>query len=205
MREVRRRARMSRPLSKFRLLAVVFVLGIAADQTTKFLAVDRLTQAFPRAGAHTLPQRVAAFWRLKHLERFATEPYVVYRPLWRMNYVENPHAAFGLGSFLPPGPRHVAFVIFAFLAVGAVLWFYIRLGERQRLQQVTLALVLAGAVGNVVDRLVRRYVIDFIEWYWWNRPDLRWPTFNVADSMLTVGIVLLLLLPQEGRREARGE
>jgi signal peptidase II len=70
------------------------------------------------------------------------------------------------------------------------------------LQQVTLALVLAGAVGNVVDRLVRRYVIDFVEWYWWNRPDLRWPTFNLADSMLTVGILLLLLVPQERKAPA---
>lgn len=196
---------MSRPLSKFRLLAAVFALGVLADQVTKFLAVDRLTQAFPRNGASTLPEKLVAFWRLRHLERFATEPYVVFRPLWRMNYVENPNAAFGLGGFLPAGPRHAAFVVFALVAIGAVLWFYSRLGERQRLQQVTLALVLAGAVGNVVDRLVRRYVIDFVEWYWWNRPDLRWPTFNVADSLLTVGILLLILVPQERKAPAGGE
>jgi signal peptidase II len=196
---------MSRPLSKFRLLAVVFLAGILADQATKFLAVDRLTRAFPRSGAATLSQKLVAFWRLTHLERYATEPFVVFRPLWRMNYVENPNAAFGLGAFLPSGPRHALFLIFAALAIGAVLWFYSRLGERQRLQQVTLALVLAGAVGNVIDRVVRRYVIDFVEWYWWNRPDLRWPTFNVADSMLTVGIVLLLLLPQERRAPRTGE
>ncbi len=196
---------MSRPLSKFRLLAAVFLLGLLADQATKFLAVDRLTRAFPRAGAQTLPQKVSAFFRLEHLERFATEPYVVYRPLWRMNYVENPNAAFGLGGFLPPGPRHAAFLVFACGAVVAVLWYYGKLGERQRLQQVTLALILAGAVGNVVDRLVRQYVIDFVEWYWWNRPDLRWPTFNVADSMLTVGIVLLLLAPQERKAPPGGE
>jgi signal peptidase II len=196
---------MSRPLSKFRLLAAIFLLGLLADQATKFLAVDRLTQAFPRNGAHTLTQKVAAFWELRHLERFATEPFVVFRPLWRMNYVENPNAAFGLGAFLPPGPRHAAFVVFAFLAMGAVVWFYSRLGEEQRLQQVTLALVLAGAAGNVVDRLVRRYVIDFVEWYWWNRPDLRWPTFNLADSMLTVGILLLLLVPQERKAPAERE
>ncbi len=196
---------MSRWLTKLRLLAALFLLGLFADQATKFLAVDRLTQAFPRNGAQTLSQKVVAFWTLRHLERFATEPWIVYRPLWRMNYVENPNAAFGLGAFLPPGPRHVAFVIFAFLAIGAVLWFYSRLGERQRLQQVTLALVLAGAVGNVVDRLVRRYVIDFVEWYWWNRPDLRWPTFNVADSMLTVGILLLILAPQQRKAPSNGE
>jgi signal peptidase II len=194
----------SLPGRRWRILAAVFLLGLAADQATKFLAVDRLTTAFPRAGANTLGERVSAFWRLERLERYSTEPYVVIGPLWRMSYVENPNAAFGLGSFLPPGPRHAAFVVFAALAIGAVLWFYGRLEEGQWLQQLTLALVLTGAVGNVVDRLVRRYVIDFIEWHWWNRPDLRWPTFNLADSMLTVGIVLLLALPQRGKKGEPG-
>jgi signal peptidase II len=60
---------------------------------------------------------------------------------------------------------------------------------------VALALILAGDVGNLIDRALRRYVIDFVDWYWWNRPDLRWPTFNVADSMLVVGVILLLLKP----------
>lgn len=191
---------MSARIGKWRVLAAVFVAGLAADQVTKFLAVDRLTWAFPRAGARTLLEKLRAFYTLTHLEGQAREPYYVFRSWWRMAYVENPNAAFSLGGFLPPGVRHVVFLLFAALAVGAILWFYRRLGEGQRYQQVTLALVLTGAVGNVVDRLLRRYVIDFVEWYWWNRPDLRWPTFNVADSMLSVGIVLLLLHP-DGRKK----
>jgi signal peptidase II len=177
-------------------------VGIAADQATKFLAVDRLTWAFQQAGARTLAEKVAAFWRLEKLEGLAREPYVVFRAWWRMAYVENPNAAFSLGSFLPAGARHLVFVLFAASAVVALLWFYRRLEDGQRFQQVTLALVLTGAVGNALDRLARRYVIDFVEWYWWNRPDLRWPTFNVADAMLSVGIVLLLLSP-EGRVHKR--
>lgn len=188
---------MSRIAPKWRLLAVLFTAGLLADQVTKFLAVDRLTHAFARAGAVTLPDKLAAFFTLRRLEPLATPPHVVSRAFWRMNYVENPNAAFGLGAFLSPGPRHALFVLFAAVAVGAILWFYARLGERQRLHQVTLGLVLAGAVGNVVDRLARRYVIDFVEWHWWYRPDLRWPTFNVADALLSVGIVLLLLLPRD--------
>lgn len=181
---------------RWRLFLVVVGSGVLVDQVSKFLAVDRLTTAFARAGAGSLPAKIAAFWRLHHLEALATEPYYVVRACWRMAYVENPNAAFSLGSFLPQGLRHVIFVAFAAVALSAIVWFYRRLPEGARLQQLTLSLVFAGAMGNVIDRLARQYVIDFVEWYWWNRPDRRWPTFNVADSMLTVGIVLLLLLPQ---------
>ncbi len=187
---------MSPGARKWRLFAAVFLIGLFADQATKFLAVDRLTTAFERAGAHGAGQKLSAFWRLRHLEPLAKEPHYVFRPWWRMNYVENPNAAFGLGGFLPPGPRYAVFLLFAAVALGAIAWFYRRLAPGQWLHQLTLALVFTGATGNVVDRLLRRYVIDFIEWYWWNRPDLRWPTFNLADSYLSVGIVLLLLLPQ---------
>ena len=191
---------MSARIGKWRVLAAIFAVGLAADQVTKFLAVDRLTWAFPRAGARTLLEKLRAFYTLTHLEGQAREPVYVFRSWWRMAYVENPNAAFSLGGFLPPGLRHGVFLLFAAVAVAVIVWFYRRLGEGQRYQQVTLALVLTGAVGNVVDRLIRRYVIDFVEWYWWNRPDIRWPTFNVADSMLSVGIVLLLVYP-EGRRK----
>ena len=68
--------------------------------------------------------------------------------------------------------------------------------------------MLAGAVGNFIDRLARRYVIDFIEWYWWNRPDIRWPTFNVADSLIVVGVAMLRRstpAPKKARGRAAGE
>lgn len=191
--------------AKWRLFAAVLLVGLAADQATKYLAVERLTTAFARAGARTAGEKLSAFWTLRHLEPLATEPYVVHRSFWRMAYVENPNAAFGLGSFLSPGPRYALFLAFAAVALGAIVWFYKKLGPGQWLHQATLALVFTGAAGNVVDRLARRYVIDFIEWHWWNRPDLRWPTFNLADSYLSVGIVLLLFLPQGKPAPPRAE
>jgi len=190
---------------KWRRFAAIFLIGLLADQATKFLAVDRLTTAFERVGARGVGEKLSAFWTLRHLEPLARDPHYVFRAWWRMNYVENPNAAFGLGSFLPPGPRYALFLLFAAVALGAIAWFYRRLAPGQWLHQVTLALVFTGAAGNVVDRLVRRYVIDFIEWYWWNRPDLRWPTFNLADSYLSVGIVLLLFLPQGKTAPTRPE
>ncbi len=189
-------------MSKWRLLAVVFVASIVLDQVTKFLAVDRLTHAFEVAGATTLPAKLSAFLRLEHLERYADEPYVVLRPLWRMNYVENPFAAFGLFGSVPDRFRYPLFIVVTVAAVVFVLGAYRKLEERQRWDQVALALILAGALGNFCDRLAHGYVIDFIEWHWWNRPDLRWPTFNVADSSLVVGVAMLLLHPG-ARKEKR--
>jgi len=187
--------------SRWRFLAVFALAGLAADQVTKYLAVERLTFAFERTGAVTLGQKVSAFFRLEHLEGMAREPYTVFRPWWRMNYVENPNAAFGLGSMLSPGPRYALFLLVAAAAVVGILWYYRRLRPEQWIPRLALAMVLTGTLGNLVDRLARRYVIDFVEWYWWNRPDLRWPTFNVADSLLSVGLVLLILLPQEKRKQ----
>lgn len=82
---------------------------------------------------------------------------------------------------------------FAAIAVGVsamlVLWLR-RLPSGQRWLPVAIALVIGGAIGNVWDRLVLGYVVDFIDLYagrW------HWPAFNIADSAITVGAVMLLL------------
>ena len=58
-------------------------------------------------------------------------------------------------------------------------------------------MILAGAHANYLDRLTHGFVIDFVDWHWWNRPDLYWPTFNVADSLIVVGVIMILLYPAE--------
>jgi signal peptidase II len=191
-------------LSKWMPLAAIFVVGVGFDQWTKYLAVSRLTDLFRRVGAETLGERLQAFVTHRHLESISTDPFYVFKPLWRMVYVENPNAAFGLGHFLSDGPRLAIFVVAASAAAVAVLYYYRKLELEQRFHQVSLALILAGDVGNLIDRALRRYVIDFIDWHWWNRPDLRWPTFNIADSMLVVGVILLLLKPYPSKGEPAG-
>jgi signal peptidase II len=185
------------------LLAVLFAALVAVDQWTKYLAVARLTTVFERTGADTLGQRVREFYALEHLEPYATEPHYVYRPLWRMNYVENPGAAWGLFRGASERFRNFFFSAVLVGAVGFILHYYRKLRDDQRFLQVALAFVLSGAIGNFVDRVARQYVVDFIEWYWWNRPDLRWPTFNVADSLIVVGVAMLLLHPSPKAASAR--
>jgi signal peptidase II len=75
------------------------------------------------------------------------------------------------------------------VGVGIVLWLG-RLPARQWLLALSLSLILGGAVGNLVDRLRLGHVVDFIEPHW---KDARFPAFNLADSAITVGAVLMLL------------
>jgi len=192
---VRRRAGVMRPPGKWGLLALISTAAVAADQWTKYLAVARLTRALEGAGAQTLLERIRAFYGLRHLEGMALDPYVVWGPVWRMSYVENPGAAWSLFRGMAESSRQLFFGAITVAAVIFIVHYYRKLGPGQRTLQLALASVFSGALGNFVDRLARGYVIDFIEWHWWNRPDLRWPTFNVADSLIVVGVALLVLHP----------
>lgn len=191
---------MTWPRNRWALLAALFVVLVAADQWTKYLAVDRLTTVFERQPGLGLAEKVRGFYAQRHLEPFATPPHYVWRPVWRMNYVENPGAAWGLFRGLSEGLRNAFFTVVSIGAVGFILHYYRKLRPEQRFLQLALAFVLSGAVGNFVDRLARGYVIDFVEWYWWNRPDIRWPTFNVADSLIVVGVAMLLVHPGPKRQ-----
>ena len=74
--------------------------------------------------------------------------------------------------------------------VGVLIYLYRSLAEDERLSRLALCLVLGGAVGNIIDRLYLGEVVDFFDFGF---GDLRWPIFNVADSCVTVGVLLLAL------------
>ncbi len=190
-------------MSKWRLFAAILLVGLAADQVTKFLAVERLTTVFERQ-SQPLEDRVRGFYALKHLEPYATEPHVVWKPMWRMRYAENPGAAWGLFRELSEQARARLFGAITLVAIAFILGYFHRVEAGQRLLQVALSLVAAGALGNFIDRLARGYVVDFVDWHWWNRPDLYWPTFNVADSMIVVGVALLILHPGDPSKGRQG-
>jgi signal peptidase II len=82
------------------------------------------------------------------------------------------------------------FVIVAAIASVVIIYMLTRLESRNTKVGVGLALILGGAIGNVIDRLVHGYVIDFIDVFYgsWH-----WPAFNIADSAISIGAVLLVL------------
>lgn len=188
-----------RMATKWKVLLAVAGLVFVLDQVTKFLAVEHLTHAFRAAGAQTLGQKASAFISEKDLlERGLAKPEPVdVAPFWQFRYTQNRGAAFGFLAGAGEKLRVPFFHLVSILAVIFILSYYRKLSEEQRYLQISLALVLGGALGNAVDRVLRGYVIDFIDWHWfdpqWLRPNLHWPTFNVADSGISVGLVLLFL------------
>jgi len=104
----------------------------------------------------------------------------------RLTFAQNSGVAFSLGA----GTRF-PFYLFSIAAAVVILWLLAR-GRVPRMgQQVALALILGGALGNLVDRITTGQVVDFIEI---GLGHLRWPVFNVADSAVSTGVVLFLLL-----------
>ncbi|TMA30579.1 MAG: signal peptidase II [Deltaproteobacteria bacterium] len=184
-------------LSKWKLLALIAGVWFVADQVTKYLAVEHLTAAFTAARAHTFGEKLHAFVAQKDLlERGLADPIpVTVAPFWQHRYTQNRGAAWGVLAGAGEKFRVPFFYLVSLVAVIFIFSYYRKLSNNQRYLQVALALVLGGAVGNALDRLLRGYVIDFIDWHWfdpnWMHPSLHWPTFNVADSGITVGLAML--------------
>ena len=108
--------------------------------------------------------------------------------LFNITYVRNKGAAF---SFLSDASWRLPFFI-AISAVAAVVIViaFNRMRDDQRMAQVSLAMIFSGAVGNLIDRVRQGEVVDFLDVYW---RTYHWPAFNVADSLICVGVALLAL------------
>jgi signal peptidase II len=109
----------------------------------------------------------------------------------RISHWLNDGAAFSMfADSASPGTVRWALIAFSLAAALVVLVVLVRLGERFTITTFGLALVLAGALGNVHDRIVYGSVVDFIEVHIFS---YHWPDFNVADSAIVTGACLLLL------------
>jgi signal peptidase II len=104
----------------------------------------------------------------------------------------NKGAAFGMLSGLPDGMRQLMLGIATATALLAVLYFLFHDYYDDLLAQCGLALILGGALGNIVDRIRIGVVVDFLDFYYGS---YHWPAFNVADSAICVGVAILLFRP----------
>ena len=161
--------------AKYRILAAVSIIVLVLDQATK-LYIDRTMRLF-----QSIP---------------------VIDNLFSITYMRNKGAAF---SFLADfSLRRPFFVLVSLVAVVAILYAYRKLRADQRFAAFSLALILSGAVGNLIDRLRLGEVIDFLDVYWQSH---HWPAFNVADSAICVGVFLLAvdMLLEDHRQKRREE
>lgn len=149
---------------KFRLPYVVLVFAILGlDRWTKWLVQTRLVLN------QTIPI-IDAFFNI--------------------TYVRNTGVAFGILDPVSLPLKSTVLAVLTLVAITGVLVYSWRTPANQTLLQTALSLILAGALGNLYDRVLYGYVIDFIEVYY---RTYRWPSFNVADSAITVGVGLLVL------------
>jgi signal peptidase II len=158
-------------MRRWAIFGSIALIGLVVDQLAK-LYIDRSMQMF-----QSIP---------------------VIDGLFNITYVRNKGAAF---SFLSHASWRLPFFI-AISAVAAVVIViaFNRLRSDQRLAQVSLAMIFSGAVGNLIDRVRRGEVVDFLDVYW---RTYHWPAFNVADSLICVGVALLAvdMLREEQRRK----
>ncbi len=148
------------------LLLVIAVVSVALDQGTKQWANEVLQ--FEPGRMITVVDGYAAF-----------------------RYVRNPGAAWGFLSSADASFRLPFFIVVTSLAMVFMLYIFIRLEPDQTLLMVALSLILGGALGNFIDRVRFNEVVDFILLHYQMR--LRWPTFNVADIAISVGVGMMLL------------
>lgn len=162
--------------------SVIIVVGVVLDLWTKSYFAALLDMD-PSPGA-------GPFGRIEVIPGFLA---------WEGAY--NPGVTFGLfGGHTDP------ILLFTILATAALLVWLIATKRRSVLLHVSLGMVLAGALGNLYDRFLWAKVRDFILVY---VGDFEWPNFNVADSFIVVGVILILfeeifLRPKEEARAARG-
>ncbi len=110
-------------------------------------------------------------------------------PVFNLTLVYNTGAAFSFLSDAGGWQRWFFVTVGVLVSLVMVIWLA-RLQPRERWTALGLALVVGGAVGNLIDRVVLGKVVDFLQWHW---QDWYWPSFNLADSAITLGVILLLL------------
>ena len=109
---------------------------------------------------------------------------------FHITYIRNKGAAFGMFSGADSSLRVPFFLVMSALAICVIMYIVHKDEGKTALFPTVMALILGGAIGNMIDRLRMGEVIDFLDLHWYQH---HWPAFNIADSAITVGAVLLIL------------
>lgn len=153
----------TRPQNKYLIAGIIALAVVLLDQYTKYL----ITQHLPL-----------------HHSLEVIEPYLT------ILHTRNKGIAFGIFSGQVSTIRTVLLILTSLAAIAFIFYLLSGLGSPYLYAATTLALVLGGAIGNLIDRIRWGEVIDFIDLHWHGH---HWPAFNVADSAISIGMVLLVI------------
>lgn len=127
----------------------------------------------------------------KYIASTSLEMYqpIAVMPMFNWTLMHNPGAAFSFLANESGWQRWFFAVIAVVVSIVIVLWIK-RLEQHEKWQAIALALILGGAVGNVIDRIYLGYVVDFIQVYY---QQWYWPAFNIADSAISIGVAMIII------------
>jgi len=195
------------------LRSVLFYVGLFPP-TVLFSIIGVLIMPLPRKFRYQVIVRWTRFtvwwlrvscglsWRLTGAENIPAAPFVIlckHQSAWEtltLQLIFPPQCQVLKRELL----RVPFFLTVSAVAVGVLLMFVRRVEPGQRILLLALGCILGGALGNLVDRMVSGAVTDFLDFHW---RGYYWPAFNVADSGITVGMVILLLYSLLARDEVR--
>ncbi len=179
--------------AKWTIFAIVATLSLIADQATKIWARASLPvngHGSGPGGVCIIPDDIVT----RHCSGVAKS---VIDGFWENTLSMNPGSAFGL--FGGQSFARVMLSIIGIGAVGGMIWMLKKSRTDQKVLHWALAFVAGGAVGNLIDRIYYGVVTDFMSW---DLKIIRWPTFNVADIVLVIGVGLMFIdIQKEGKRE----
>ncbi|MGD8956198.1 MAG: signal peptidase II [Chromatiaceae bacterium] len=130
--------------------------------------------------------QISKFWVMARFEDYEV---LTIWPVFNLTLVYNTGAAFSFLSDAGGWQRWFFITVGIVVSVVMAVWLG-RLRREERLTAYGLALVIGGAIGNLIDRIWLGKVVDFLQWHW---EEWYWPSFNLADSAITVGVALLLI------------
>jgi len=108
---------------------------------------------------------------------------------FNLTHIRNSGVAFGIFSEQNSELKPYLLIFVSIIAIMAILVIFHQTEKNKRLVQTGLVLVFSGAIGNLIDRVLHKEVIDFIDFFVENQ---HWPAFNVADSCITIGVMLMV-------------
>jgi len=165
-------------------------------------AMSKLPFLFSLSALIIILDRITKIWVARHIEIGEARTEIPH--IFSISHVMNDGAAFSLFSYSSrPQLVRTMLIAFSIIAALAVFVFLLRMGRRITPTTIALALILGGALGNAYDRLAYGTVLDFLEVHIivgsWN---YHWPDFNVADSAIVIGGILLFLDALRNPRDA---
>ena len=149
-------------INKYLFLFIISSALIVLDQYTKLMVTLHIPQNYS----------------IKIVEGF-----------FNLTHIRNSGVAFGIFSDQNSELKPYVLIFISIIATLAILVIFHQTEENKKIVQTGLTLVFSGAIGNLIDRILHKEVIDFVDFFIDNR---HWPAFNIADSCITIGVMLMI-------------